>query len=58
VAVIMSLEEYERSRRPVRKRGRSQRLRAAYGLWANRVDITGEWLADGRRRWQSERPGG
>ncbi len=55
VAVIVSIHTYEESCRPSRPPSeRGERARAAFGMWSDRPDIDEEWLASGRRRWESE----
>ncbi|MBV6393637.1 MAG: hypothetical protein KPEEDBHJ_02879 [Anaerolineales bacterium] len=54
VAVILSVREYERSRRVRPSPAKAEVLRKAFGMWAQRADITDVWLAEGRTRWQSE----
>ena len=54
VAVILSLREYMRRReRPTLTRDRYQLLRSAFGMWANRSDISDDWLTDSRTQWTS-----
>jgi prevent-host-death family protein len=53
VAVILSIDEYERAfllRNPTVEKSM---LQSSFGMWANRDDIDDEWLANGRSRWQS-----
>ncbi|MCZ7667891.1 MAG: type II toxin-antitoxin system Phd/YefM family antitoxin [Chloroflexi bacterium] len=51
VAVIMSMEAYERTRpKPLES---ANQLDEVFGMWADREDIDEDWLANGRSRWQS-----
>jgi len=54
VAVILSVREYERTRRVSLSRDKAELARNAFGMWANRTDIDDEWLAEGRAHWESE----
>ncbi len=58
VAVVLSVSAYEEEcRRPLPLAvDRLDLARAAFGMWAKREDIDGEWLGRGRRRWRSEWP--
>lgn len=55
VAVILSIREYERTRR----RGglipkKAEALRGAFGMWSDRSDINDDWLKVSRRNWESD----
>jgi prevent-host-death family protein len=55
VAVILSVREYERSRRrPAPPPDKLMPLRSAFGMWSHRADITDDWVFRGRIRWASE----
>lgn len=54
VAVIVSVREYERTRRRSLPEDKAQLAREAFGMWANREDIDGAWVNEGRARWESE----
>jgi prevent-host-death family protein len=54
VAVIMSVREYERHRRRRLPAEKLELLRSVFGMWANRQDISDDWLAESRSRWLSE----
>jgi prevent-host-death family protein len=54
VAVILSIESYERLRPKRTQANRRDAALAAFGMWAERADIDDEWLARGRARWRSE----
>jgi prevent-host-death family protein len=54
VAVILSVREYERTRRVSLPEDKVELARNAFGMWANRADINDEWVAEGRARWESE----
>jgi prevent-host-death family protein len=54
VAVIMSVREYERTRRAKLSPKKVELTRDAFGLWADRADITDTWLKEGRTRWESD----
>jgi prevent-host-death family protein len=54
VAVILSVREYERTRRVSLPEDKVELVRDAFGMWANRADINDEWVAEGRARWESE----
>jgi prevent-host-death family protein len=53
VAVILSVREYERTKRIKLSPIKIETLRSAFGMWAKRVDITNDWLAEGRAKWES-----
>ena len=54
VAVIISIREFERSRRRARVPAEKlDLLRSAFGMWSNRDDITDDWIEKGRSRWTS-----
>ena len=55
VAVILSVREYERTRRvslPADKK--AELVRDTFGMWADRADIDTDWVSEGRARWESE----
>ncbi len=54
VAVILSVREYERTRRVTLTADKAELARNTFGMWANRTDIDDEWVAEGRARWESE----
>jgi len=54
VAVILSIREYERSRRVKLSPKKAQALRDVFGMWAKRADIDDNWLNSGRAKWESD----
>lgn len=52
VAVIMSMEAYERTRQKTPES--SEKLDAVFGMWADREDMDEDWLVNGRSRWESD----
>ena len=54
VAVILSVREYERTRRVPLDPDKAELARNAFGMWANRADIDSDWVSAGRARWESE----
>ena len=54
VAVILSVREYERTRRVTLTADKAELARDTFGMWANRKDIDDKWVAEGRARWESE----
>ena len=54
VAVILSVREYERTRRSSLSTDKAGLAREAFGMWANRTDIDDDWIAEGRSRWESD----
>ena len=54
VAVIVSVREYERAKRIKLSPAKIEILRGAFGMWAKRTDITDNWLAEGRAKWESD----
>jgi prevent-host-death family protein len=54
VAVILSVREYERTRRVPLSSDKTDLARSAFGMWANRTDIDADWVSGGRSRWESE----
>jgi prevent-host-death family protein len=52
VAVIMSIETYERTRQKTPEP--IDPIDDVFGMWADREDIDENWLENGRSRWQSE----
>lgn len=53
VAVILSVREYERTRRARLSPRRVDVLRDIFGMWADRADIGDDWLKESRARWES-----
>ena len=54
VAVIMSIEEYERTwKRPFPPLTSTALLQEVFGMWANRTDIDDDWLTESREQWES-----
>ena len=53
VAVILRVREYERGRRAKLTLKKAESLRKAFGMWAERADITDEWLTENRSKWES-----
>jgi len=54
VAVILSIEKFERLQ-PLTETSRRRALaEEAFGMWSGRADIDDEWLKRGREHWQSE----
>ncbi len=54
VAVILGVKEYGKlRRRPFGQEAADANLQAVFGMWVDLEDITDEWLADGRSRWES-----
>ena len=51
VAVIMSMEAYERTRPKLLEP--AAQLDDVFGMWVDRDDIDEGWLANGRSRWQN-----
>ena len=54
VAVILSVREYERTRRVSLPADKAELVRDAFGMWAERADIDDKWIAEGRVRWESD----
>jgi prevent-host-death family protein len=54
VAVIVSVREYERTRRLPLPPDKAEIARNAFGMWAGRTDIDDDWVSAGRARWESE----
>ena len=54
VAVILSVREYERTRRVSLPADKAELVRNAFGMWVNRVDIDTDWVSEGRARWESD----
>lgn len=54
VAVIVSVREYERTKRRTLTSDKAELARNAFGMWANREDIDSAWVNEGRARWESE----
>lgn len=53
VAVILSVREYERTRRVKLSPEKAELTRSAFGLWTSRSDINDDWLKEGRAKWES-----
>ena len=55
VAVILSIREYERTRRRAGLTPKkTELLRNAFGMWAERSDIDADWLKESRVKWESD----
>ncbi len=54
VAVILSIENFERLQPLKETRRRRALAEEAFGMWSKRADIDDEWLEQGRARWRSE----
>lgn len=54
VAVILSIREYERTKRIRLSPAKIEILRDAFGMWTGRADITEDWIREGRARWESD----
>ncbi len=54
VAVILSVREYERTRRVKASPQKAELTRSVFGMWSNRNDINDDWLKEGRSRWESD----
>lgn len=54
VAVILSVREYERTRRVKLSPKKAELTRSVFGLWTNRNDINDHWLKEGRAKWESD----
>jgi prevent-host-death family protein len=54
VAVILSVREYERTRRVPLPADKAELARDAFGMWAGRTDIDDDWVNEGRARWESD----
>ena len=55
VAVILSIREYERTRRRAGLTPKkTEILRNAFGMWAERSDIDAAWLKESRVKWESD----
>ena len=54
VAVILSVREYERTRRVTLTADKAELVHEAFGMWANRTDIDENWVSEGRSHWESE----
>ena len=53
--VLIDLKEYRRLRGSQPKSAETAATaRAAFGMWRDRPELDGEWLARNRRRWYSE----
>lgn len=52
VAVIMSMEAYERTRQKTPEP--ADKLDDVFGMWANREEMDEDWLVNGRSRWESD----
>ena len=53
VAVILSVEAYERLAPPAGARQRRELALAGFGMWADRPDIDDDWLERSRQQWRS-----
>lgn len=53
VAVILSVREYERTRRVKLSPKKAELTRSVFGLWTSRSDINDDWLKEGRAKWES-----
>jgi prevent-host-death family protein len=54
VAVILSVSEFERTRRGAALSSEKTRLlEDAFGMWRGRADIGENWVTEGRSRWDS-----
>ncbi len=58
VAVLMSFATYEahQTARAAPSRSRRQRAQEAIGMWADREEITDDWLRSSREQWSSRWP--
>ena len=54
VAVILSVREYERTRRVSLPKDKAELASNAFGMWADRPDIDADWVNEGRARWESD----
>lgn len=54
VAVILSVREYERTRRVKVSPQKAELMRSVFGMWSSRNDINDDWLKEGRSRWESD----
>jgi prevent-host-death family protein len=54
VAVILSIREYELTRRVKVSPKKTEVLRNAFGMWADRADIDDNWLKESRAGWESD----
>lgn len=54
VAVILSVREYERTRRVKLSPKKTELTRKAFGLWVDRAEIADNWLNEGRSRRESD----
>jgi prevent-host-death family protein len=54
VAVILSVREYERTRRVKLSPKKADLTRSVFGLWTSRNDINDDWLKEGRAKWESD----
>ena len=54
VAVILSVEKFERLLPLIETSRRRALAEEAFGMWSGRADIDDEWLERGRQRWHSE----
>jgi prevent-host-death family protein len=54
VAVIVSVEAYERLAPSVPNHDQRQLALAGFGMWAGRSDVSDAWLKRGRQRWHSQ----
>ena len=54
VAVILSVREYERTRRVTLPIDEAELVHDAFGMLAERADIDDKWITEGRARWEIE----
>ncbi|MCI0521773.1 MAG: type II toxin-antitoxin system Phd/YefM family antitoxin [Chloroflexi bacterium] len=54
VAVILDVRAYERICREGVPPAGTRLEEAAFGMWAGRDDMGDEWVAEGRKRWESD----
>lgn len=53
VAIILSVAEYDALQKSSNLPEASDLLLSAFGMWADRADISDDWLAEGREQWRS-----
>jgi prevent-host-death family protein len=57
VAVLLSITEFERTRRKHAPSGRKKTLlENVFGMWSGRAEVDDNWVTDGRSRWESAWP--
>ncbi|RJP56083.1 MAG: type II toxin-antitoxin system Phd/YefM family antitoxin [Anaerolineaceae bacterium] len=54
VAVILSVREYERTKRVRLSPAKAAMVRNVFGMWMERADITEDWVGECRARWESD----